>query len=112
MRKLMRHEIGLDHEQVRIAEGVLGVSAVVGFMMLQSVAADFIAYGEEKVVVAIVPRAKQRSGFGDQFLEISLLARRQVEIGFVFGDHVENMNRSFSGLREFNFLEVLSGDKR
>src|SRR3984957_15181187 len=64
--KFMGPQLGEYEGQIGIEQSTLVGDAVIGFVMLEAVAADLLAESVKKVVLAIVACSEKRSGFGDK----------------------------------------------
>ena len=84
----MRNKIRTQQVEIGIEQGTLSRSAVVRFVMLQSMPADLIAERVEKVILPVVARSEQRSGFSNQLLIGCQVLWLHLQIGFAVGDQI------------------------
>src|ERR1700688_5149965 len=91
MRELMGQKAGVEKMPIGIEQRTLGGGAVVRFVMFESVAANLVAESIEKVILAVMPRSKQRASFRHQLAISRQVFRRHRQISFVVGDYVHYM---------------------
>ena len=80
--------------------------------MLETEVGHMIAEGEQEVIVAIVPRAKELARFGDQVGHALLNLGADGERGFAVGDQIEFVVDRLAGRRDVDGAIVLAGDDR
>ena len=92
-----------------INQASLAQPAVIRFVMLQSEVSHVITQAEQKVIIAVVLRSKQRVGLRDQVLVMLPNLRRSIERGRTVGSNVHFRGRSLSRIEGDNF-QILSSD--
>ena len=86
---------GAGHEQRALRQ-----PAVVRFMMFQAEVRHMIAEREQKMIVAIMARAKELARLGNQVGHLLLVLGAHVQRGFAVGHHVDFMVNRFARRRE------------
>ena len=84
-------------------------AAVVRFVMLESEVRDVVAEGQQKVVVGVMPRAKQDSGLLDEVAVMFPDFVGSVERSGTVGGEVEFRGRVFVGRSQWHDLQIFSG---
>src|ERR1700728_1025543 len=112
MHEFMRKKAADGERAAGREEDALGEAAVVRLMMLEAEVRNVIAEREKEMVVAIMARAEEDAGFGDDVDESFLNSGRNGEGGFTVGSEVELMVDGLAGRREINGAIVLTFDNR
>src|ERR1700688_2307703 len=110
MRELMGQKAGVEKMPIGIEQRTLGGGAVVRFVMFESVAANLVAESIEKVILGVMPRAKQRAGFRHQLAIIRQVFRRHREVSFVVGHYIHYMEGLIGSSGQFDSLVMQSRD--
>ena len=80
----------------RIGQVALAHAAVIGFVMLQAKVRHVIAQGEQEVILAVVPRSVERTGFGHQIVKGLGLLRLDLQSGCRVCGDVEFVRRTLA----------------
>src|ERR1700675_3971097 len=110
MRELMGQKASVEKMPIGIEQRAFRRGAVIRFVMFESVAADLIAESVEKVILAVMPRSKQRASFRHQLAISSQVFRRHRQISFVVGDYVHYMKGLIGSSGQFDSLVMQSRD--
>ena len=98
--------------QIRIKQGAFEINAVVRFVMFETMPADLIAQGKQKVILPVVARSEQRSSLGNQFLISGDILSGHGQVLLGVGNQIHDVDRRFSRLGQFDLAIVSSGDQR
>ena len=85
----MRQHAERDVAQRRVEQRAFSHAAVVRFVVLKSKVRRVIAQRQQKVIVRVVGRAKQRDGFSDNALQCRSQFRTDFQIRRVVGSDID-----------------------
>src|SRR5579872_6242856 len=105
MRELVRDEIAAGDRLIRRRQKILRSAIVAGLMMLDALEADFVAQGEQRMIVRKVTRPVQRKCFLRDVLVRSEKVARDREILGMIGEDIE-LDEGARSLPKRPFLRV------
>ena len=108
----MRQQAAQKHAGTGQEQGALGQAAIVGLVMFEAEVRHMIAESEQKMIVAIMARAKKLARFGNQIDHLLLVLDAHVQRGFAVGDHVEFVMDGLARGRDVDGAIIFAGNYR
>ena len=104
MHVLVRQKSGGQFASVFFDQRPFFDPAVIRFVMLQSEVRDVVAQGQQKVVIGVVPRAKQNSRLLYQVPEMFPDLFRSIERRSAVSRNIDFRGRIFAGRSQWHHL--------
>ena len=80
--------------------------------MLHAVVTSLVAQRQKKMIFKIMPRPEQSASLRHELAVRSLVSRRHRQCRLTLADHVDDVYRHFSRLRQLDLAVMFSRDQR
>src|SRR5690348_4970220 len=112
MHEFVGEQSAEGHLRVRPDQSALGKAAVVAFVVLEAEMSDVIAEREKEMIIAIMTRAEERAGFGDEVRHLFYCIGADRKRGFAVGSEVQFVVNLISGGSDVDGAIVFPRDHR